>query len=142
VIEPAGLTYIMGYLGLPPVDPDFDTALREIPIRMGKRFPNVPVETWATYIRRVWHVAEDGRLSLRYDLKLRDATLDQMKAAEGQPAPDLWPLFAALDGLPLALIRGANSDLLSHRYGGENARNASRHDLFRRGRPGPCAVSR
>ncbi|WP_306047887.1 alpha/beta hydrolase [Nioella sp. MMSF_3534] len=113
VIEPAGLTYIMGYLGLPPADPDFDTALREIPKRMGKRFPNVPVETWANYIRRVWAVGEDGSLSLRYDPKLRDATLDQMKAAEGQPAPDLWPLFAALDGLPLALIRGANSDLLS-----------------------------
>jgi hypothetical protein len=73
----------------------------------------VPVETWANYIRRVWHVGEDGRLSLRYDPKLRDATLAQMQAAEGQPAPDLWPLFAALDGLPLALIRGANSDLLS-----------------------------
>jgi pimeloyl-ACP methyl ester carboxylesterase len=113
VIEPAGLTYIMGYLGLPPTDPDFDTALREIPKRMGKRFPNVPVETWANYIRRVWAVGEDGSLSLRYDPKLRDATLDQMKAAEGQPAPDLWPLLAALEGLPLALIRGANSDLLS-----------------------------
>jgi pimeloyl-ACP methyl ester carboxylesterase len=113
VIDPAGLTYIMGYLGLPPTDPDFDTALRDIPKRMGARFPNVPTDIWATYIRRIWNVAEDGTLSLRYDPKLRDATLAQMAAAEGQPAPDLWPLFAALDGLPLALIRGANSDLLS-----------------------------
>jgi pimeloyl-ACP methyl ester carboxylesterase len=113
VIEPAGLAYIMGYLGLPPTDPDFDTALRKMPGRMAARFPNVPVATWAEYIRRIWAVAEDGTLSLRYDPKLRDATLAQMAAAEGQPAPDLWPLFAALDGLPLALIRGANSDLLS-----------------------------
>ena len=28
-------------------------------------------------------------------------------------APDLWPLWDATAGLPAALIRGANSDLLS-----------------------------
>ena len=40
---------------------------------------------------------------------LRDAVL---KAGEG-PAPDLWQLFDALAGLPLAGLRGENSDLLS-----------------------------
>lgn len=113
VVDPEGLRYIMGYLGLPPPDTDFDSALRDLPKRMGARFVNVPPETWAAYIRRVWHVAEDGRLSLRYDPALRQAVLDQMAEAEGIEMPEIWPLFQALDGLPLALIRGANSDLLS-----------------------------
>lgn len=110
VVDPAGLAYIMGYLGLPPADPDLASALVNLPKRMGARFPNVPLETWETYIRRVWHVAEDGALSLRYDPNLRHAVLEQ--SADGA-LPDIWPLFHGLDGLPLALIRGANSDLLS-----------------------------
>ena len=43
------------------------------------------------------------------DPALREAFLG---AFTGPPA-DLWPLFDACAGLPLALIRGANSDLLS-----------------------------
>ncbi|MFN3606914.1 MAG: alpha/beta fold hydrolase, partial [Cypionkella sp.] len=34
-------------------------------------------------------------------------------AASLLPPANLWPLFAACAGLPLALLRGANSDLLS-----------------------------
>ncbi len=36
-----------------------------------------------------------------------------MQDAGAQPAPDLWPFFDAMEGLPLALIHGENSDLLS-----------------------------
>ena len=39
-----------------------------------------------------------------------------------QPTPDLWPLFDALDGLPLALIRGANSELLAEETADEMRR--------------------
>ena len=48
-------------------------------------------------------------LHIRYDPELRTSFL---AAFEG-PEADLWPLFDACAGLPLALIRGANSDLLS-----------------------------
>jgi len=33
--------------------------------------------------------------------------------AGAQPAPDLWPLYDALADLPLAILRGDASDLLS-----------------------------
>ena len=48
-------------------------------------------------------------MRIRYDPALRDAFL----AALDAPPVDLWPLFDACAGLPLALIRGANSDLLT-----------------------------
>ena len=31
----------------------------------------------------------------------------------GKPAPDAWPLFRALGGRPLTILRGQTSDLLS-----------------------------
>ena len=48
-------------------------------------------------------------LAITYDPALRD----QVLASFNGPPVDLWPLFDALQGLPLALIRGANSDLLT-----------------------------
>ena len=36
-----------------------------------------------------------------------------MLASFAVPPTDLWPLWAATAGLPVALIRGANSDLLT-----------------------------
>jgi pimeloyl-ACP methyl ester carboxylesterase len=51
-----------------------------------------------------------GGLALRYDARLRDALIGQAGAGE---APDLWQMFDALREVPLTVIRGANSDLLS-----------------------------
>ncbi len=52
--------------------------------------------------------APDG-LALNYDPRIRDA----LEAQSAQPAGDLWPLFDALTGVPVAVVRGANSDLLT-----------------------------
>jgi pimeloyl-ACP methyl ester carboxylesterase len=74
---------------------------------MAPAFANVPRETWRAHAARIWREGPEG-LELRYDPGLRDAML----AAETDGMPDLWPLFDAFGDKPLALIRGANSDLL------------------------------
>ena len=45
-------------------------------------------------------------------------------AAMKAPEVDLWPLFEACKGKPLALIRGANSDLLTQATADEMAERA------------------
>jgi pimeloyl-ACP methyl ester carboxylesterase len=63
---------------------------------------------WLDEARKLAVETPEG-LRLPYDPALREAFL----AAFDGPPVDLWPMFEALAGLPLALIRGANSDLLT-----------------------------
>jgi pimeloyl-ACP methyl ester carboxylesterase len=109
-IEPGGLEAIMGYLGRAPRFGTLAEAAAGLPALMGCDFPGVSNEAWRHYARRLWREGTQG-LELRYDPALRDAV--EAQAAQSTTPPDLWPMFAALDGLPLALLRGENSNLLS-----------------------------
>lgn len=103
-----GLEVIMGYLGNAPVWKTYDEAAEKRPQYM-KGFANVPASRWREEVEHLYDQTENG-LQITYDPKLRDGVI----AAGANPAPDLWPMYEALDGLPVAVIRGANSDLLSH----------------------------
>jgi pimeloyl-ACP methyl ester carboxylesterase len=108
-MDPEGLSHIMDYLGRPSAYRSFDDAVDKLPKALGTQFPNVSPAQWRVYARRIWTEGE-RRLQLRYDPKLRDAIEAQSVTGD---LPDLWPLFDALDGLPLALLRGENSNLLT-----------------------------
>ncbi len=107
VLEPEGLEAIMGYVGLVPQARSLEEAALALATSM-TGFADVPAERWRAEAAHRYR-EEEGGLALRYDARLRDAVLE----AGAAPAVDLWPLFDALDGLPLAAIRGANSDLMS-----------------------------
>jgi pimeloyl-ACP methyl ester carboxylesterase len=106
-LAPEGLEAIMGYLGRAPEARSFEeaTAMRA-ELLVG--FEGVPESRWREEVEKHYRETEDG-LAINYDARLRDA----VEAAGANPAADMWPLFDAMAGLPLACIRGANSDLLS-----------------------------
>lgn len=107
VLEKEGLQRIFDYIGRNPAAKTFeDMARRTAEAQPG--FANVPPERWLSEVRH-HYVQTDTGLKINYDPELRTAF---MTAFEG-PLPDAWPLFDLLSGLPLALIKGANSDLLS-----------------------------
>lgn len=108
VVEDAGLARIADYVGRPPQQRSHAEMRMALPGLM-PGFRDVPESRWAEEVERHYVETADG-LALTYDPRLREALL---ASAEAQPA-DLWGLFEALDPLPLAVIRGANSDLLSH----------------------------
>ena len=108
-IDSAGLDAIMNYLGRAPRFRTLEGAAAGLPALMGRDFPGVSQDGWLHYARRLWREGDRG-LELRYDPALRLAVETQ---ASGAAPPDLWPMFMALDGVPLALLRGENSNFLS-----------------------------
>lgn len=107
VLDPKGLTFIMGYLGMrPPLQTHEEMACAMENSMLS--FKNVPFARWMEEAQKHFVVKDDG-LDITYDPKLRDAVVEQ----GAQATPDMWPLFDALEGLPLACIRGENSDLFS-----------------------------
>ncbi len=107
VLERAGLVRIQDYVGRNPVAKTLAAYAAAMP-RHNPGFEGVPPDRWLAEAQLHAKVQGDG-LAITYDPALRDSFLLSISA----PAVDAWPLFDALAGLPLALIRGANSDLLS-----------------------------
>ncbi|MBU2958190.1 alpha/beta hydrolase [Paracoccus sp. 1_MG-2023] len=107
VIERDGLHKIFDYVGRNPAARTHAELAERLPDLM-TGFANVPEGRWLQDVRNHYEETPEG-LRIRYDPALRQAFL---AAFEGE-APDLWPLWSATDGMPVALIRGGNSDLLS-----------------------------
>ena len=106
VVARPGLERIMDYVGRNPRARTHEDLAAALPAAM-PGFEGVAPARWLEEARLHYAATPQG-LRITYDPTLREAFL---RAFEGQP-PDLWPLFDALAGLPVALIRGANSDLL------------------------------
>ncbi|WP_128514267.1 alpha/beta fold hydrolase [Tabrizicola thermarum] len=105
-IDRMGLARISDYVGRAPAGRNREDYAQRLSRSPG--FDGVPMSRWLEEAQHLVIETPEG-LRLPYDPALRDAFL---AAFDGPPA-DLWPLFDALAGLPLALIRGANSDLLT-----------------------------
>jgi pimeloyl-ACP methyl ester carboxylesterase len=106
-IHRPGLERIFDYVGRNPAAKTHADLAAHLPRNM-PGFANVPDSRWLDEAVKHYTQTPDG-LQITYDPALRDAFL---AAFEGPPV-DLWPLWGATAGLPVALIRGANSDLLS-----------------------------
>jgi len=107
-LEQSGLDVIADYLGRRPAAKTHEQAA-DLRARTAKGFANVPMSRWMEEAH-ILYTQTDAGLDLRYDPKLRDAVMEGFKSGA---ATEAWPLFEACADLPMALIHGANSDLLS-----------------------------
>ena len=109
-LEMGGLMKIKGYIANPPPRQTWDEAARGLKELFGTVFPSLTDDEWMTWARRAFRDKTGGGLERTYDLKISH-TLDGLDPST--PLPQVWELFDALAGVPLMLIHGGLSDLLS-----------------------------
>lgn len=118
-LDPVGLRRIAAYAGkLPPVS-TWAQAAAQAKAVYGGALPGLSDEEWMAYTRQGYREDAGGVPVPDMDPKVAFAFGDQAAAQT-----DLWPLFAQIHGVPMLLIRGELSDLLSAqtalRMAGEN----------------------
>jgi pimeloyl-ACP methyl ester carboxylesterase len=109
VIEPQGLMRIKSYVGKLPQPRTFAEGAEILRRLFHSQFPRLGPDDWLAAAHRMFK-EENGLLVTTYDPKLATA----MWAINlEQPMPALWKEFDALTHVPVMVIRGANSDILS-----------------------------
>lgn len=109
VIETQGLMRIKGYVGKLPQPRNFEEGGEILRRLFATQFPRLTSDDWLAAAKRMW-AAKNGELLPTYDIRLAK-TLEGVDSE--RPLPPLWKEFDALAGVPLLVVRGANSDLLS-----------------------------
>jgi pimeloyl-ACP methyl ester carboxylesterase len=112
VLEKKGLLRIRSYLGKPIAFRSFATAAKELK-RLNPGFLGLTRAQWLAFARRIYR-DEGGVPQLDYDPALA-ATFPTNAQIRTGLVPPAWPLLPALNHLPVALLRGEKSDLLSRR---------------------------
>jgi pimeloyl-ACP methyl ester carboxylesterase len=109
IIEVQGLARIKSYVGRLPETASFADAGIILRRLFAGQFPRLTADDWLAFAKRSFR-EERGRLIPTYDVKIA-TTLEGVDLE--RPLPPLWAEFDALSALPVMVIRGANSDLLS-----------------------------
>jgi pimeloyl-ACP methyl ester carboxylesterase len=109
VIETAGVIRIKGYVGQLQHPASYQEAAEFLRSSTGNQFPKLAAADWLAAARRGWR-EDGGRLVSTYDPALG---LTFQGFDPDQAFPTLWPQFDAMAQVPLMVVRGANSDILS-----------------------------
>jgi pimeloyl-ACP methyl ester carboxylesterase len=109
VIEPAGVARIKSYVGKLQQPSDLPAGAAMLRELFAAQFPKLTAAQWLGAAERAWKV-DAGKLVQTYDPALA-ATLADFDIEH--PLPALWNEFDALAGVPVMVIRGANSDILT-----------------------------
>lgn len=108
-LEAEGLARIRGYVGQGRSYETWVHAARALEEQQGHVYPAWELTDWLAYAKRLMVLGPGGRIVFDYDMKIAEPFM----VPGGEAGVDLWPAFDALGQVPVLLVRGGNSDILS-----------------------------
>ena len=109
VVDAGGLGRISGYVGQGRSYPTWVHAARGLAEAHGAAFPDYDLGQWLEMAKRTMVVTQNGRISFDYDMAIAEPFAKPGNAAP----PNLWLAYEGLRDVPMLLVRGELSDLLS-----------------------------
>ncbi len=107
-IDPKGIERIKSYVGKGTPPETWDAAITAVKTANAGVYPNFTDEDWRWYTENLYDDV-DGKPVVMYD----PAISQNFNSEDSQSSPDLWPYFAALYTVPMVVLRGGISDILS-----------------------------
>lgn len=108
VVEASGLARIRGYIGKLRQPTSWEDAVAILRAIAATQFTGLSDADWLAYAEATFE-EDGGTFCTRYD----PALMDNLAKLDLDAVPTLWPQFEALGGVPVLVIRGENSELLS-----------------------------
>ena len=107
-VDPAGLERIRGYAGQAAPVGSWPEAIAQLRADYAAAWPNLRDARWDEIARLSYRANAQGVPEVDADPLIREPLKSSAAAA-----PDLWPLWRSLARVPILVIRGAHSDILS-----------------------------
>lgn len=108
-VDPAGLARIRSYVGKSNTFPTWMHAARAVAEGNADAYPHYEIGDWLAMAKRLYRLNAAGRIVLDYDMKIAEP----FRLPGNEAGPDMWRALDRLAGVPLLIVRGALSDILS-----------------------------
>ena len=110
-VEKQGIQRIMNYVGKSLPYPDWDAAIQRVKENCELDFPEYTYSDWLAFAERICRENHKGEVVFDYDPKIRKAF--RLNRNTFVATALAWRYFKSMSAVPLLLVRGALSELLS-----------------------------
>ncbi|CAA0082749.1 2-(acetamidomethylene)succinate hydrolase [Zhongshania aliphaticivorans] len=107
--DKAGLDRIKRYVGNKSTVKNWSEAVEKTKSIQAQEYPNFSDEDWLIFSKNLYRENALGQPELAYDFAISHLLNQQ----NDDTTSDLWPLFTAMQNIPLLLFRGELSDILN-----------------------------